>query len=364
MTLERDGTKDLVYYYSDWIWPSEASDWMKAFLLFFDGIALALPSDLATRVVEQDPVLAQPLMDRGLLINLEPESKLDQVSAERLARTLVQLLYYGDGFWSYGDSMSFEERLDFLTSAHWGAAGAPDAADTFFEELRRRGLAEAGLGHVVHMDVGVRLLVLMVFAKVLEACVRQSDGITLQPVTDQPLLASQLLSALLGYMPKRHLHPYHTPHRSSVWYDLQPSSRAAAIVDIDLGNVGVDLSLVPLDEVLAFRDEQGHHYRAYARSLRQFLVDSLHLPQSEYEAALRDREEQIVDEAADLERRSRRAFGRRTAVTTLSLAGAAWTAAHGDPIGALLAAAAAVAGLQQDEPTVTAYSYLFEIRDL
>jgi hypothetical protein len=135
------------------------------------------------------------------------------------------------------------------------------------------------------------------------------------------------------------------------------------VVNLDLHDVGIDLSLVPLDEVLAFRDEYGYHFRAYARSLRQFLEDFINTSAHEFESALRDREEQIADEAADLDRRSRQAFGRKGATISLSLAGAAWTAIHGDPIGALLAATAAAAGLRREEAAVTAYSYLFQIRD-
>jgi hypothetical protein len=77
MRPDTDRVKDYVYYYSDWIWPSDSSDWMKAFLLFFDGIALALPADLAIQVIDHDPVLAQPLLDRGLLINLAPERQFE-----------------------------------------------------------------------------------------------------------------------------------------------------------------------------------------------------------------------------------------------------------------------------------------------
>jgi hypothetical protein len=351
MSLESDRAKDFIYYYADWIWPSKASDWMKTLLLFFDGVALALPSDIATRVVEEDPVLAQPLMDRGLLINLAPESYLDQPSAELLVHTLLELLDYGD----------FDYARDFerLTAFHWGGAVAPQAADAFTAELLRRGLIEVSTAtHLVSIHSGVKLLVLTVFAKALEASIQKSTRITLQPVTDDPLYAVALLSALSRYPPGQDRRKYHVG--GTVWW---PTNRyRSTVVDLDLRTVGVDLSLVPLDDVLAFREEHGQDYRAYARSLRQFLLDLLDMSPSDYQTALREREEQIADEAADLDRRSRQAFGRKATATVLSLAGAAWTAIHGDPIGALLAAATAAAGLHGNEPAVTAYSYLFRIR--
>ena len=95
---------------------------------------------------------------------------------------------------------------------------------------------------------------LAVFAKVLEASVRQSAQMTLQPVTDQPELASRLVRVLYEYAPRREIRRYRTSKSSPVWSDYGPHSRfRAEVVDHDLRTVGVDLSLVPLDDVLAYR---------------------------------------------------------------------------------------------------------------
>ncbi len=70
----RDATsgKEFAYYFSDRIWRHESIYFMKSMLLFFDGIALALPSNLAEQVINDDPILAAPLAERGLLINFGP----------------------------------------------------------------------------------------------------------------------------------------------------------------------------------------------------------------------------------------------------------------------------------------------------
>jgi hypothetical protein len=81
--------KDLGYYYTDWIWTDGSIDLMKSMLLFFDGLTLALPQDLAAQVIERDPVLAAPLAECGLLVNFDPATTLDAAAAEQLARALT-----------------------------------------------------------------------------------------------------------------------------------------------------------------------------------------------------------------------------------------------------------------------------------
>src|SRR5215467_2545728 len=84
--------KDFGYYVSDWIWPPDRTDLMKSMLLFFDGLALALPPDLAAETVDRDPILATPLADRGMLVNFDPSLAIDADTAELLVRTLEKLV--------------------------------------------------------------------------------------------------------------------------------------------------------------------------------------------------------------------------------------------------------------------------------
>lgn len=61
--------EEFAFYYGSLIWEVELTDWVKSLLLFFDGIALSLPEARAERLIESDPVPAQPLAEKGLLRN-------------------------------------------------------------------------------------------------------------------------------------------------------------------------------------------------------------------------------------------------------------------------------------------------------
>ena len=311
-----------------------------------------------------DPVLAQPLMERGLLTNFPPGSWLDEESSELLAGTLLELVRKEVRlpYPNQGDK-GYHTTYRQLLSGHWGSDAAPKAADMFHRELLRRGLVSESRKNqrVVQMHPAVRLLVLTVFVRILEACVRRSSDVRLQPITDNVRLAFEHASSIGDYLSNRDYNHHGNEHG---WIlNNYPDVRGTAmILGTDLQAVGLDLSHVPLDEVLDFRREQGQHYRAYARSLHSFLENVRFRTDQGYQTALAQRQEQIVDMADDLRRRGRKAFGRNSIVTTLSLAGATWTAIHGDPIGAVLAAVGAMAGVKSEEIPVNSYSYLFVAR--
>lgn len=65
---------DLGYYFTDWIWRAGSTDFMKSMLLLFDGLTLSLPTNIATEMIERDPILATPLAERRLLFNFDPAS--------------------------------------------------------------------------------------------------------------------------------------------------------------------------------------------------------------------------------------------------------------------------------------------------
>lgn len=67
------GVPEFVHYYGDWFWTDEHTAWLKSLLLFFDGIALALPNETVDGLIASHPVLAQPLAEAGLLRNYAPD---------------------------------------------------------------------------------------------------------------------------------------------------------------------------------------------------------------------------------------------------------------------------------------------------
>lgn len=162
-------------------------------------------------------------------------------------------------------------------------------------------------------------------------------GLDLSPVTDRPELIQALSEFLTIAVP--------------------PS--AGQVIALDLQTVGVDLSAVPIDEVLSFRSSNLDSHRAYIRAVRRFVRELSVMPEESRRLAMLDRGRELDDMASDLTRNARKAW-RRAAAFALSIAGATWKMASGDPLGALLGAGAALAGGVGGTGAETgAYSYLF-----
>jgi hypothetical protein len=173
-------------------------------------------------------------------------------------------------------------------------------------------------------------------------------GIILHPVTDSSNLAYELDVAL------------RTGNKLVV-----SGGPIVRQLSADLVDVGTDLSDVPLDEVLNFRQENKVHYVAYANGLREFLTTQATLSAAEQNKAQQQRRLLIQEQAAELRKISGKAFGIRSAALLLGLVGAAWTAAHGDNLGSIFAAlTASTSAIPMPESTVSAYSYLLKTRKL
>ncbi|MGW4759952.1 hypothetical protein [Streptomyces chartreusis] len=353
MGVQRDGSRDFAYYANDWIWPSGRAALMKSTLLFFDGIALSLPQDLADRMIETSPDLAQPLAEHGLLINLEPKAHLQPTTAAGLARGLREVI----------------ERIDHpewraanyggLVRDHWGGVRAQLEADELSTLMLRRGLAapmwgsrlpHEGGARFLRIAPAVRLLILNAYCQALRRDLQHHSDITLQPVAEV-------------------VRPYRDRHwqwGASLRALMQTAAQitpgsgfaAAEVVRADLRHLDVDLSHVPLDELLAFRADHRAELRSYIEGLRTFVHSATGLSAEQYESELRARRLRIDEEAAALKSETRKAFGRLTAATGLAIAGASWTATQGDVVGALLAGAAAAAAITRPLEPVTAYTYV------
>ncbi|OEJ21937.1 hypothetical protein AR457_39090 [Streptomyces agglomeratus] len=352
MGVQRDGAKDYLYYASDWIWPDHRLDFVKSLLLFFDGVALSLPEELANETIERSPELAQPLKEKGLLVNLDPHTHLGPDAAASLAQWLTDWL-------SGPTSLSASPSLHGvgLTHAHWGAArGARHRAEAevFTQLMVRRGLASAEGEGLWKLHPEVRLMVLVAYCRFLHREIQNTADFTLQPVLVDPYGSRPLQSE------ESFQSASSGPDRARrTWLSIQ---RTLRVVCSDWNEVGVDLSRIPLDEVLDFRDHHGTQFRSYAKGLRDLLTITEGLTDAQFEAELRARAARITDDAADLRTTLRRAFGRTTAGAVLAIAGAAWTATQGDIVGALVTTAAASAAIAPPPRQVTAYSYLLSIK--
>lgn len=217
-----------------------------------------------------------------------------------------------------------------------GYYGDEELADKLFEALRTRGLArrsEDGVSIPLHPLV--RYLILTLLAQLLRTKGSHA-GLELSPATDR----TEVVRALAEFL------------------NIPRLPSAGHVVAFDLETVTVDLSSVPLDEVLAFRDEHRTDYRKYARSIRMFARQLSLLSPEDRTAAFRDRQDELDDLASDLRRKARSAW-RRPASFSLGLAGASWSLLS-NPVGGLLALGGLFArGLDKSSNEAGAFSYLF-----
>ncbi len=327
-------SNDVAFYCPGPFWYS--ADWIKNLLLFFDGIALLVPTYMRDRPSLLESEMAIPLTAEGLLHILEPETLVDKQATEQLAASLTDIITSG----ALDTLAKTRTKFQELSWSRLGGYGDESLARMIFGELKQRGLAkDTEDGVSIPMHPLVRSLVLVLLAQILRPY-GKSHGLNLSPATDRP----ELVGAL----------------RELLALDAAPS--AGHVVTLDLQTVGVDLADVPLNEVLAFRREHLPEHRRYATEIRRFVRDLSLVSEKEQKRELKARRQEIGDLADSLHRLSKKAWKRRAAFA-LSIAGAAWTATTGNPIGAALAAGGAIIGFQWTPKEAGAYSYIFRARE-
>lgn len=322
---------EFAFYYPGHIWGS--GEWIKNLILFFDGIALLVPEYKRFEPELLDPYIATPLADRGLLRILSADSVVDEDATRRLAEAITHFISSGALDKLAGEKTAFHE----LSRSRLGYYGDQKLSEAILKELKKRGLArdtEDGLSIPMHPKV--RVLVLTLLSQILRAQ-GNNIGLDLSPATDRPQLVHALNELL----------------------SIPGSPSTAAVVAFDLEAVGVDLSGVPMDEVLSFKAEHRDKHQAYARTVRKFVRELSPLSATERAAAFEDRQAEIKAMAKELRRISRKAW-KKPAGFALSVAGAASALIAGHPIGAIISAASAVIKSKEKKPDPTGpYSYLF-----
>jgi hypothetical protein len=141
--------------------------------------------------------------------------------------------------------------------------------------------------------------------------------------------------------------------------DTRGMPTAGQVVALDLETVTLNLEDVPLDEVLAFRDEHHAAHRVYVRSVRKAVSELSALPQDERPRALADRRDELAEQADALHRLARKRWRMPLARFGIGAAGATVNAAAGNIPGAIVAALGGVLGAKPANATPCAYSYLF-----
>jgi hypothetical protein len=323
---------DIAFYYPNPTWYS--GDWIKSLILFFDGVGLLVPSYMKDAPEFSDPAIFQGLREHGLLHILEPETLVDKSATEALATTMTNIIASGALDALAKDGTDFAE----LSYSRLGGYGDHGLAQMILTDLKARGLAKDSRDGVsIPMHPMVRSLVLVLLAQILKPQ-GERIGLELSPATDRPEIVAALKNLL----------------------SIPGFPSAGHVVSSDLNLVGVDLGLVPMDEILSFRRSHIQEHRAYVRAVRKFVRDLSLLPAGDAASAVAERREELNDLAAGLRNASESAW-RQPATLGLSLAGAAWSYVAGDPIAAIIAAGSALASLAPAQrPEVGAYSFLFE----
>ena len=164
-------------------------------------------------------------------------------------------------------------------------------------------------------------------------------GITLSPATDQPQLVNALTDLITS--------------------DPRPAAPTNAdVIAFDMATVGVDLSTVPLDELLDFRQQNHSQHRNYILTVRKFARELSAMDSDERADRFEQREEELNYLAQQLRNNSRK-FWKKNASLAFSLAGMVWTAYTGNPVAAALATASAIFGFNPHGKETGVYSYLF-----
>ena len=329
--------KDTAYYYPAPYWVQGEGDWIKSLLLFFDDVAILLPDYMRGRHRDADPSLAGPMEEQGLLRILEPKEWIDAEVAEKLADIMVELLA-GGVFDGLREARHFAE----LSQSRMGYGADAELAQFLVDELRERGLAkpsEDGVSIPLHPVVRTTILV------ILGQLAREAGdrrGMAVHPATDWPEAATDLLDTL----------------------SREPMPSCEGVVKLDLEPVTLDLSTIPLEDVLQLREEHREAHKAYMRSLRGFLVELGRISDpGEREAALLERRQEIADLAHNNRRSVGLSLGKNLGSWSMGIAGGVWSGLGADILGATIG----LLGLGADlvpgsrDKTVGAYSYLFAV---
>jgi hypothetical protein len=327
---------EIAFYYPNPYWRNV--DWAKNLILFFDGIGMLIPNYMPDVSRLEDEAVIAGLKEHNLFHVFQPEIFLDKDSAVRLGNAMTEIVSSG-----VLDDLKEEADGNFaeLSMSRMGYHVAEEYAKDIFKQLKKRGLAkESRDGVSIPMHRDVRYIILILLSQILRSNGRKA-GFELLPATDVP----QLVGALSELLAKPRM----------------PS--AEHVISLDIQAVGVDVSSIPIDEILSFRQENKEAYGHYARSLRLCIHDLGLMPPEDQQAMLDERQEEIASLASDLRKTSKKAW-KKPATFVLSAAGAVWRLYQGDVIGASIAGGAALLSLEKGATVDTgAYSYLFSARN-
>ena len=328
---------DVGFYYPGQYWSD--SDWIKNLVLFFDGIRMLIPEYMEDHGSFDDYPIVAALKEHSLFNIMRPETAVGAKETEALSKALTDII--SSGGLDHLIQMTSEDKegssFGSLSMSRLGYSGSEELADVIFNQLKDRGLArDSEDGVTVPMHRTVRTLILVLLSQILRGKGKEM-GVTLSPVTDQWDLVFALKDVISAPA---------TP------------TGVGDIVSFDLGVVGVDLSSVPIDEILDFRQQNYSAHRDYRLSVLKFSHELSNLETGDREAAFERRQEELDAKAQALRKANWQAW-KKPATFALSAASAALAVKSGSPTSAAIAILLAMVGLIPDgSKEASVYSYL------
>ena len=316
-------------------------DWVKNLILFFDGIAMLIPIHMADHRNFDDLPLIRALKDHDMFRVIRPETAVGPDETRELANAFAGIVSSGRlDHLTRGDAR--QSSFGSLSMSRLGFYGDADLADSIVRELKSRGLAgDSEDGVTIPIHVTVRTLLLVLLAQILRGQ-GPDAGVTLSPATDRVDLLDAL-NELTG-----------EPDGAS--------QLSGGVVSFDMAMVGVDLSRVPIDEVLDFRRQHYSLHRDYRLLVRQFARELAAMPPDERVAAFETRQEEL-DDAAQMLKKKNRAAWKKAASFGLTCTGAALTLHGEESLGTALTVGGAALNLLGDPSGGDgAYSYLMSVQ--
>ena len=340
---QAEGMKpDIAFYYPGQYWLD--TDWAKNLVLFFDGIGMVIPEYMPDQGRWDDIPVVQSLKENGLFHVIRPEEHVGAEETQELAIAIHEIISSGglDELINRSGTDEFRSEFGSLSMSRMGYSGHRAIADTLFQTLKERGLASDSVDSVsIPMHRAVRGLILVLLSQIIKNR-GDSMGLTLSPATDQARFVRALNSVIASVNTS-------TPTSGDV-------------VSFDMDVVGLDLSSVPIDEVLAFRNEHYPQHRDYRLAVRRFARELSEMPTEERLAVFEQREEELKDAASALRERHQPSL-RQATTFALGLLGAAVSLVGGNVPGAAVAGtSAALNAIGGRSVDLGCYSYLFEAK--
>jgi hypothetical protein len=346
----QDTLREVALYYPGAMWTS--GDWIKTIILFFDEVALLTRDETHNLSTVIDEAIAEPLLEKHMLRHLTPGLLINSEVASALLATLQD-----EATWKALDPIGRNEHFYYGRRVYATLNGPEPSLEMM--ELRNELLKHIGAGSITrdqelvpsksiyyptyrvggrNPSVPIHIRLWAPLMSVIAQILRPGGfrlGLNLHPLTDQSSSVSSFekILALPG----------------------MPSSRRIAMLHPE--HVVLDLSRMPLERILHFREEHGQKYQAHRHNLLQFVVDISQVNTDTSEQIFMERWEKLAYAADELRQLARKWWQQPLPAFGLGIVGSAWNKQQSDA--SLLRYLARGLATQCDGTSFGSYLYFF-----